>query len=101
MEIYAEHYPDKSVLVIDKNKLIGIENEEFQNMVQECIDKSCKSISVDLSKVDYVASWGIGILVYAYTTCTNKQIGFGVENATENVMRVLHQLKLDKLFTIK
>jgi len=100
MEIYAEHYPDKSVIIIDKNKLIGIENEEFQKTVQECIDKGCKSISVNLSKVEYIASWGIGILVYAYTTCNNKKITFSLESATENVTRVLHQLKLDSIFII-
>jgi anti-anti-sigma factor len=100
MGIYAEHYPDKSVIIIDKNKLIGIENEEFQKTVQECIDEGCKSISINLSNVEYIASWGIGILVYAYTTCTNKKVGFSLESPTENVMRVLHQLKLDKLFII-
>ena len=101
MEMHAEHYPDKSVIIIDKNKLIGTENETFQNIVQDSIDKGSKNISVDLSKVSYITSWGIGSLVHAYTTCTNKNTGFNLEGVNDNVMNVLHQLKLDKLFTIK
>ena len=101
MEIFAEHYTDKSVITVKKNKLIGIENEEFQNIVQECIDKGSKTISVDLSKVEYIASWGIGILVHAYTSCTNRNVEFSLENIGGSVMNVIHQLKLDRLIKIK
>ena len=101
MEISVKHSPDKSTIVIEKNKLIGTENGEFQSLVQESIDKGSKSIMVDLSKVQYVASWGIGILVHAYTTCNNKGIRFSLRGVNENVMNVLDQLKLDKLFIIE
>ena len=100
MDIMVEHFPDKSVIIINKNKLIGIEGEEFQKLVQESIDKDCKGISVDMAKVEYVASWGIGTLIHAYTTCTNKNIKFDIKNVGSTVMNILHQLKLDKLFTI-
>ena len=100
MEMRVEHNPDKSVIVVEKNKLIGIESEAFQNLVLESIDKGSKSVCVDLSKVEYIASWGIGILVHAYTTCTNKNIAFEIKNANGNVLNVLHQIKLDRLFNI-
>ncbi len=100
MDIRADHQGDKSVIYFDKNKVIGIEGEEFQDKVQESIDSGSKNIIVDLSKVEYIASWGIGILVHAYTTCTNKNVKFEIKNAGGNVMNVLHQIKLDKLFTI-
>jgi anti-anti-sigma factor len=100
MEIHVEHYPDKSIIVIEKNKLIGIENENFQSLVQDSIDKGSKTISVDLSNVEYISSWGIGILVQTYTTCTNRNIKFKIKVVSENVMNVLHQVKLDRLFDI-
>lgn len=100
MDIHTEHFPDKSVIVIDKNKLIGIENELFQNLVQESIDKGSKNIIVDLSKVEYVASWGVGLLVHAYTSCNNRNIKFDIKGVNGNVMNVLHQLKLNEIFNI-
>jgi len=100
MEISVKHSPGKSLIVVEKNKLIGTENGELQSLVQESIEKGSKNIVVDLSKVEYIASWGIGILVYAYTTCNNKGIQFSLEGVNENVMNILDQLKLDKLFII-
>ena len=100
MEIHAEHYPDKSIIIVDKNKLIGVESETFQKLVQESIDKGSRTISIDLSKVDYVASWGVGLLVHAYTTCHNKNIRFEINGVNEKVMNVLSQLKLTEIFNI-
>lgn len=101
MEIRSEHQPDKSIIFINKNKLIGIENESFQNLILESIEKGSRTVSVDLSKVEYITSWGVGVLVHAYTTCTNRDVKFNLMSVNENVLQVLHQIKLDKLFDIK
>ena len=100
MEFSIKHSPDKSIIVVEKNRLLGAENSELQSLVQESVEKGSKNIVVDLSKVEYIASWGIGILVYAYTTCNNKGIRFSLEGVNENVMSILDQLKLNKLFII-
>ncbi|HEX9740744.1 MAG TPA: STAS domain-containing protein [Ignavibacteriaceae bacterium] len=100
MEILAEHHPDKSAIIINKNKLIGIENEMFQTLVLESIEKGSKTVTINLANVEYVTSWGIGILVHGYTTCINRSVNFNIMNVNENVMHVLHQTKLDKLFEI-
>jgi anti-sigma B factor antagonist len=100
MEIYAKHNEGKSLIIIDKNKLIGVESETFQNLVQESIDKGSKELSIDLSKVEYIASWGIGLLVHAYTSCHNKNIKFNLVGVNQQVMNVLSQLKLTTLFNI-
>ena len=100
MEMHAEHYPGKSIIVIDNNNLIGVENKTFQNLVQDSISKGSRIISVDLSKVKYIASLGIESLVHAYTTCTKRNIKFCIEGVSEKVMNVLHQVKLDTILII-
>jgi len=100
MEIRVEHIKDLSKIIIGKDKLIGSENETFQNLVQESIDKGSKNISIDLSKVEFISSWGIGLLVHAYTTCINRNVNFNLEGVNEQVMNVLNQLKLTRLFNI-
>lgn len=100
MEIHAEHFRKKSIITIDTNKFIGTDNETFQNLVQDSINKGSKNISINLSNVKYISSWGIGGLVHAYTTCTNRKVKFDIEKVDKNVMHVLHQVKLDTLFHI-
>ena len=100
MEIHAEHFTNKSIITIDTDKFIGTDNESFQKLVEDSINKGSKNISVDLSNVKYISSWGIGGLVHAYTTCTNRSIKFDIKSVDKNVMHVLHQVKLDTLFNI-
>lgn len=100
MGIKAEHNQDKSLIIIDQNKLIGTEAETFHDLIQESIDKGSKNISVDLSKVEFMSSWGIGLLVHAYTTCSKKNIQFNLQGVNDQVMNLLNQIKLTELFTI-
>jgi len=100
MEIRVEHSQDSSKIIVDKNQLIGIESEKFQQLVQDSIDKGSKKITIDLSKVEFISSWGIGLLVHAYTSCMNRNINFNIEGVNAQVLNVLNQLKLTELFNI-
>jgi anti-sigma B factor antagonist len=100
MEIYAQDNQDGTLITVDNDKLIGVESEAFQNVVQNSIEKGSKNISIDLSKVEYISSWGIGLLVHAYTSCHNKNIAFKLQGVNSQVMNVLNQLKLTTLFNI-
>jgi anti-sigma B factor antagonist len=100
MGIHIEHNQDKSIIIIDDSKLIGVEAEVFQNLVQNSIDNGSKNISIDLSKVEFISSWGIGLLVHAYTTCFNKKINFSLQGVNTQVMNLLSQIKLTELFNI-
>jgi len=100
MEITAEHLPHNSVIKINKKGFIGIENEMFQGLIQESINHGSNIITIDLSGVDYISSWGIGGLVHAYTTCSKKEISFNLKNVNNSIKKVLHHTKLDTLFNI-
>ena len=100
MGIHAEYYPDKSIIIIDNNHFVGVENKTFQSLVQDSINKGSKTITVNLSKVEYIASLGIESLVHAYTTCTNRNIKFNIEGVAVNVLKILHQVKLDTVINI-
>ena len=100
MGIHAQQNQDKSIIIIDDNKLIGVESETFHNLVQDEIDKGSKNISIDLSKVEFISSWGIGLLVHAYTTCFKKNVKFSLQGVNAQVMNLLNQIKLTELFNI-
>lgn len=100
MGLHAEHNQNKSIIIIDQNKLIGSEAETFHNLVQESIDKGSKNVTVDLSKVEFMSSWGIGLLVHTYTTCSKKNISFNLRGVNDQIMNLLNQIKLTELFNI-
>ena len=101
MDLHTEQDQDKAIIIIDKNKLIGVENEIFQNQVQGALDKGSSEIMIDLANVEYISSWGIGLLVHAYTSCHNKEVKFSLKGVNSQVMNVLSQLKLTTLFNIQ
>ena len=99
MEIKTQHSQDNSVIIIDNDKLIGNENEIFQKAVQESIDTGSKNISIDLSKVQFISSLGIGLLVRAYTTCKKRNIQFNLHGVNNHIMKVFKQVNLTGIFT--
>jgi len=100
METHIDTSDGTSIIIIDENQLLGIENETFQTLVQNSIEQGSKNISVDLSNVKFISSWGIEGFLHAYKTCTNKNVNFSLKNVNENVMNVLSTLKLKDIFNI-
>ena len=100
MDINAIHFEDKSIISVDGNKFLGIEVETSKNAVKNSIDKGSRNISIDLSKVNYISSSGVELLMHAYVACTKKNIRFNVEGANKQVKDVLNTLKLAEIFNI-
>ena len=101
MDFHIEQKQDKSVIIFDTTKILGTEAAGIQNAVLDLIEKENKNIVVDLSKVDYITSYGIGMLIYAHTTCTKREINFYVIGVNEKVLEILKLVHLDKIFNIQ
>ncbi len=89
-----------SIITIDNEKLIGVENQIIHKLVSDSIENGSKHISIDLAKVEYISSWGVGLLVHAYTTCHNNNVKFDLRGINPQVINVLNQLKLTEIFDI-
>jgi anti-anti-sigma factor len=100
MEISINDLDDCTVIKFNKNKLLGTEAVEFQNSVLDTLDKGVNSLVVDLSTVEYVTSWAIGMLVHAFTTSTNRSAQFSLIGVTQRVRDILSKVKLDTIFHI-
>jgi len=101
MEINIIDREDGTVIKFNKNKLLGTEAVEFQDSVLNSLDKGVNSIVIDLSNVEYVTSWAIGMLVHAFTTSTNRSAQFSLVGVTQKVKDILSKVKLDKIFSIR
>ena len=62
------------------------------------IEKNKKKIIIDLNNLQFISSWGIGILIYGYTTVNNKDGSFALAAVPEVVSEVLRKTKLDTIF---
>ena len=100
MDFHIEQQQDKSVIIFDKTSIINPEVGGIQNAVRDLIEKDVKSIVFDLSKVEYISSYGVGMLIYAHTTCTKRNIEFHVVGVSEKVHEILKIVHLDKIFKI-
>jgi len=100
MKTHSETSENTSIIIIDENQLLGLDNNIFQTMVLSSIEEGNKNISVDLSNVKFISSMGIEGFLHAYKTCTNKNVNFSLKNVNENVMNVLSTLKLKDIFNI-
>jgi anti-anti-sigma factor len=101
MEIDVNNSNDHTVIKFNKDKLLGTEAAEFQNSVLQTLDKGVNSIIVDLSSVQYVTSWAIGMLVHAFTTSTNRNAKFALSGVSVRVHEILSKVKLDSIFTFR
>ena len=100
MQTHIKNSEDTSVIIIDENQLFGTENEIFQTMVQNSIERGIKNISVDLSNVKFISSWGIEGFLHAYKACRKDNVNFSLKNVNPFIMSVLSTLKLNEVIKI-
>ena len=101
MEISTSDQGNSTLIKFNKKQLLGTEGVEFQDYVLNTLDKGIHSIVIDLSNVEYVTSWAIGMLVHAFTTTTNRNANFELIGVTNKVKEILSKVKLDTIFPIK
>ena len=56
------------------------------------------SIVIDLSTVEYITSWGIGILVRDFTTTSNRNSKLSLSGISTKVREILSKVNLDNVF---
>jgi len=98
MNLHIEKNEDRSTIVLEKKNILGNEAAEIQNTIMDLIDNGSKIINIDLSQIDYITSWGIGILIHGHTSCANRDVRFALSGVNDKVFRILEKVKLDTIF---
>ena len=96
--VVKEKYVGDVVVVMPKGKIMGgPETDACHHKVKSMIAEGHKKLVVDLSKVKWVNSLGLGMLIACYTSCKNAGGGLKIAGASENVN---HLLMITKLVTV-
>lgn len=101
MDLEIKKGADKTIIVLNKEKILGNEAVEFQNTILDQIEGGSKKLAIDLGKVNYITSWGVGILIYAHTTCKNRNVDFSLSQVNNSVLDILKKVKLHEIFDIE
>jgi anti-sigma B factor antagonist len=92
---------ENSVIVkLSGEMMLGYEANDFHEAIKSAIERNKKHIVIDLSEVKFITSWGIGILIYGYTTATNLGGSFKLASVPPMVRESLSKVKVDSLFSI-
>ena len=88
------------VIIIDlKGKLtLGAGDIQLRQIVRDLLDRGEKAIVLNLEKLSYMDSAGVGELVASYTTATNREAGLKLLNLTSKIRDLLQFTQLITVF---
>jgi anti-sigma B factor antagonist len=100
MNVSVKEIENTSIIKVEIEKMLGYEAEDFQKAVLDAFDKGKKSVIVDLSKVKFISSWGIGILIHGLTTAKNRDAKFRIAGASGYVIDSFKTIKIDSILDL-
>jgi anti-sigma B factor antagonist len=100
MDVSIKETKDATILKIEIEQMIGYSGTEFQEAVMNSIKGDKKCTIVDLSKVTFISSWGLGLLMSGLTTSQNSGKDFRIACACDKIRTSFSNTKLDRVFKI-
>ena len=91
---------EKGIRFFVKGSLSGTVNSTIAlfEKVSMTLEGNPAEILLDVSKVVYIDSMSIGLLVGVLLKCKEKNISFRIENPTKEVAQILETTQLKKVF---
>ena len=98
MSLEIEKRDDIFLLTPKKDLSGGDETRELERAIQEIIAKGRPQIVVDLGRVSYINSAGLGSLVAAHTSCKNREGWFRLARIGKRIKNLFLITKLAFVF---
>jgi len=98
MKVSTRDEGGATIVELEGEMMLGHEANDFHEAIRGALDNNKKKIIVDMKNVHFISSWGIGILIHAYTTVKNKEIDFVLAAVPGKVEEVFKVTKLDSVF---
>jgi len=96
---WTERREDGVVIIDLKGKLtLGSGDVRLRQIIRDLLDREEKSILLNLGKVSYMDSAGVGELVASYTTATNRGADLKLLNLTAKIRDLLQFTQLISVF---
>ena len=94
------HREESGVVIIEpKGKIMGgPESTELHDLLHDLIEQKKLSVIIDLSKVDWMNSTGLGLLISGLTTLRKSDGELKLANVTDKIQSLLTITKLVTVF---
>jgi len=89
-----------TIIKVELEKMLGYSGTDFQEAVISSIKSDKKYTIVDLSNVTFISSWGMGMIMYGFTSARNKGKEFICAGNSEKVRNSFSKTKLDSIITL-
>ena len=95
----TDHEQNGIVILEPRGKIMGGPDASLlHDKLYECIENDKRRIVIDLSRVDWMNSTGLGILISSYTTLRNNKGELKLANVTDKIHSLLTITKLVTVF---
>lgn len=90
---------EEIVILEPKGKIMGGPDASLlHDKLHEYLEQNKKRVIIDLAKVDWMNSTGLGILISSYTTLRNNEGELKLANVTDKIKSLLTITKLVTVF---
>ena len=89
-----------TIVKVELEHILGYSGTDFQEAVLNSVKGEKKYTIVDLSKVTFISSSGIGMLMYGFTTAQKNKKEFRICGCSQKLLDSFAQTKLDTVFKI-
>lgn len=91
---------DSAVIIESSGRLDSYTIADLQSQLNDAIASQPRLIAVELSKVDFIDSRALAVMVQAMHNCRDAQIDFCLLGPNGAVRRILELTRLDKAINI-
>lgn len=88
------------VLELEGEVVAGEESDQLRKKIREVLDRGRTRVVLDVAKVHYMDSTGLGALVAGYTAAQHLGARLKLANPTKRLRQQLNVLKLSTIFEI-
>jgi anti-sigma B factor antagonist len=100
LDIHERDREGIAILDLDGRLTVGNEMSSYRETMKTMIDAGKRSIILNMAKVDYVDSTGLGALVMTYTTLNKAGGKIKLLNLTRRSIELLVMTKLTTIFEV-
>jgi len=98
MKINTRKQDNVLIIEMDGDIMGGSESDDFRNIIYQAIEDDNVNIVIDLEKVNWMNSSGLGLLISGLTTIRSSGGDLKLANMSDRVRRTLEITKLESVF---
>ncbi|MBG0794321.1 STAS domain-containing protein [Methylocystis sp. H62] len=100
MRIAKEVRDDRTVLSIQEDRIDAHNSGELKDLVLKTLEGGAKNVVIDLARVQFIDSSGLGALLSGYKNASLRTSGFALAGLQPRVRSMFELTRLHRVFDI-